>query len=162
MATTLEWGSRKTCWERSAKQRLTLAPIWSRFQGKYQVFILHGFEGHGIWSVRNTSYRYFNARGKMASKVTKYPDLVGIQFKFSSLKKLLWRLCNFVQDDYKRGIREYDEKVYFSFKLILQEIRNIYVRESDQAQNFCSLVIPVRISSSYNAKFVCWAMVKSL
>ena len=31
------------------------------------------------------------------------------------------------QDDYRRGVNEYDEKVFVSFKLILRELRNIYV-----------------------------------
>ena len=31
------------------------------------------------------------------------------------------------QDDYRRGVDEYDEKVFVSFKLILRELRNIYV-----------------------------------
>ena len=32
-----------------------------------------------------------------------------------------------LQDDYRRGVDEYDEKVFVSFKLILRELRNIYV-----------------------------------
>ena len=32
-----------------------------------------------------------------------------------------------MQDDYKRAIDEYDEKVFLSFKMVLREIRNIYV-----------------------------------
>jgi proteasome activator subunit 3 (PA28 gamma) len=49
--------------------------------------------------------RYFTLRGKMVSKILKYPSL----------------------GDYRRSVNEYDEKVYFSFKLILTELRNIYM-----------------------------------
>lgn len=31
------------------------------------------------------------------------------------------------QDDYRRSVNEYDEKVFLSFKLMLRELRNIYV-----------------------------------
>lgn len=34
----------------------------------------------------------------------------------------------FLQQDYRRALTEYDEKVFLSFKLILTEVRNIYVR----------------------------------
>lgn len=33
----------------------------------------------------------------------------------------------FLQDDYRRAINEYDEKVFLSFKMVLRELRNIYV-----------------------------------
>ena len=32
------------------------------------------------------------------------------------------------QDDYRKAIEEYDEKIYFSLKLICVELRNTYVR----------------------------------
>ena len=43
--------------------------------------------------------------------------------------KLLLSVCYVCvsQDDYRRGVNEYDEKVFVSFKLILRELRNIYV-----------------------------------
>ena len=33
-----------------------------------------------------------------------------------------------LQDDYRKAIEEYDEKIYFSLKLICVELRNTYVR----------------------------------
>ncbi|XP_064402317.1 proteasome activator complex subunit 3-like isoform X2 [Halichondria panicea] len=48
--------------------------------------------------------RYFSVRAKLVSKAAKYPHL----------------------DDYRRGINEYDEKVFLSFKIMLMELRNIY------------------------------------
>lgn len=38
---------------------------------------------------------------------------------------LIWLL----QDDYRRAINEYDEKVFLSFKIMLMEMRNIYVSQ---------------------------------
>ena len=38
-----------------------------------------------------------------------------------------YRNTLYMQDDYKRAIDEYDEKVFLSFKMVLREIRNIYV-----------------------------------
>ena len=34
-----------------------------------------------------------------------------------------------LQDDYRKAIEEYDEKIYFSLKLICVELRNTYVRD---------------------------------
>ena len=47
---------------------------------------------------------------------------------------VLWSLilCNHcvdcLQDDYRKAVEEYDEKIYFSLKLICVELRNTYVR----------------------------------
>ncbi|XP_065897186.1 proteasome activator complex subunit 3-like [Dysidea avara] len=48
--------------------------------------------------------RYYTTRGKMMSKLVKYPQL----------------------EDYRKAIEEYDEKIYFSLKLITMELRNTY------------------------------------
>jgi proteasome activator subunit 3 (PA28 gamma) len=49
--------------------------------------------------------RYYTSRAKILSKCAKYPFL----------------------DDYQRAVDEYDQKVFISFKLILRELRNIYI-----------------------------------
>ena len=36
-----------------------------------------------------------------------------------------------LQDDYRKAVEEYDEKIYFSLKLICVELRNTYVRNCD-------------------------------
>ena len=43
---------------------------------------------------------------------------------------ILWNCCvNCLQDDYRKAVEEYDEKIYFSLKLICVELRNTYVRD---------------------------------
>ena len=49
--------------------------------------------------------KYFFTRGKMVSKVLKYP-----------------RIC-----DYRRAIDEYDEKLFHNYRLILLEVQNTYL-----------------------------------
>lgn len=71
--------------------------------------------------------RYFGSRGKLLSKAAKYPHLA----------------------DYQRSINEYDEKVYLSFKLILRELRNIYVVLYDVIiKNFEKIVCPRNSNTS--------------
>ncbi|CAH2020284.1 unnamed protein product [Acanthoscelides obtectus] len=48
--------------------------------------------------------RYFISRGKLVSKVAKYPHI----------------------DDYRRAVQELDEKEYLSLWLVMSEIRNRY------------------------------------
>lgn len=71
--------------------------------------------------------RYFGSRGKMVSKLVKYPFL----------------------DDYRRSINEYDEKVFLSFRLILRELRNIYVVLYDVIiKNYEKLIRPRNSNTS--------------
>lgn len=49
-------------------------------------------------------YRYFISRGKIISKVAKYPHII----------------------DYRRAIQELDEKEYVSLWLVMCEVRNRY------------------------------------
>lgn len=49
-------------------------------------------------------YRYFISRGKIVSKVAKYPHII----------------------DYRRAIQELDEKEYVSLWLVMCEVRNRY------------------------------------
>lgn len=50
------------------------------------------------------SLRYFISRGKIVSKVAKYPHII----------------------DYRRAIQELDEKEYVSLWLVMCEVRNRY------------------------------------
>lgn len=71
--------------------------------------------------------RYFTSRAKMVSKLAKYPHL----------------------KDYRRAVNEYDEKVFFSFKLILTELRNIYVVLYDVIQkNYEKLIKPRNVNTN--------------
>ncbi len=51
------------------------------------------------------------------------------------------------QDDYRRAVKEYDEKVFVGFKVMLRELRNIYV------SLHCVYLLPtlqIPISAAYN------------
>ncbi|XP_003392061.2 PREDICTED: proteasome activator complex subunit 3-like [Amphimedon queenslandica] len=71
--------------------------------------------------------RYFSCRAQMLKKLIKYPHLT----------------------DFRRAINEYDEKVFFSFQLILTELRNIYVVLYDVIiKNYLKLKTPRSTNSS--------------
>ena len=65
--------------------------------------------------------RYFNVRAKIVSKIAKYPLL----------------------EDYRRALKEYDEKAFFSFKLMVTELRNMYAVMHDVIiKNYDKLIKP--------------------
>ncbi|XP_045168408.1 proteasome activator complex subunit 3-like isoform X5 [Mercenaria mercenaria] len=65
--------------------------------------------------------RYFISRGKLVSKVAKYPHL----------------------DDYRQSVRELDEKEYFSLRLTSAELRNHYASLHDLImKNFEKILKP--------------------
>lgn len=65
--------------------------------------------------------RYFISRGKLVSKVAKYPHL----------------------DDYRQSVRELDEKEYFSLRLTSAELRNHYASLHDLImKNFDKILKP--------------------
>ena len=70
--------------------------------------------------------RYYTSRAKILSKCAKYPFLVSLK-SLCTMYILVSHLFLFHKDDYQRAVDEYDQKVFVSFKLILRELRNIYV-----------------------------------
>ena len=126
---TYDYNNRKKFWEKWAKPNLMPELTWTRSAGKSVLPVFLGREG--LKNVKNEScqlaYRYFNVRAKLVSKVAKYPQLV--RERYLLLLTLILVLSS-RKADYRRSVNEYDEKVFFSFKLIVMELRNMYVSES--------------------------------
>ncbi|EPZ32152.1 hypothetical protein ROZALSC1DRAFT_28674 [Rozella allomycis CSF55] len=78
------------------------------------------------FALLDTINKYFMTRGKVLSKVFKYPD----------------------NQDYKRGIKELDEKQIFSIRLSMVDLRNNYVILYDMIQKNIDKIMKPRSSNA--------------
>ena len=80
--------------------------------------------------------RYFITRGKIISKVAKYPHVVSVHVNRCTLSAVVAQarcqevkkcMVFFWQEDYRRTVKELDEKEFVSIRLVVHELRNHYV-----------------------------------